>query len=71
MMRANGSFYVLVVVAGLVAYGTYQWWFNPHRAIKGQLGALAATLSILAVPRSWSTALRCAMVTSSFRLCMC
>ncbi|MES1256004.1 MAG: hypothetical protein ABUS56_10375, partial [Acidobacteriota bacterium] len=42
----------------LVAYFTYQWWFNPQRAIKRQLGALAATLS---VPDSgWSDADRLA-----------
>jgi hypothetical protein len=34
------------VVALLVTYFSYQWWFNPSRAIKRQLGELAATLSV-------------------------
>jgi hypothetical protein len=37
--------YVAAVVAVLAAYFTYQWWFSPQRAIKRQLGELAATLS--------------------------
>ena len=37
--------YVSVVLAVLVGYFTYQWWFNPSRAIKWQLGELAAALS--------------------------
>jgi SnoaL-like domain len=45
-MRTNGSVYVSVVVALLVAYFSYQWWYNPRRAIKRQLGELAATLSV-------------------------
>ena len=45
-MKANGSIYVSVVLAALVAYFSYQWWFNPQRAIKRQLGELAATLSV-------------------------
>lgn len=44
-MQSNGSVYVAVVVAVLAGYFTYQWWFNPHRAIKRQLGNLAAALS--------------------------
>jgi hypothetical protein len=46
MRRASGSTYVAVVLALLVGYFTYQWWFNPRRAIKRQLGELAATLSV-------------------------
>jgi hypothetical protein len=45
-MRTNGSVYVSVVLALLVGYFSYQWWFNPRRAIKRQLGELAATLSV-------------------------
>ena len=45
-MKTNGSVYVAVVLAVLVSYFTYQWWFNPSRAIKRQLGELAATLSV-------------------------
>jgi hypothetical protein len=44
-IKSNGSIYVAVVVAVLAGYFTYQWWFNPYRAIKRQLGELAATLS--------------------------
>ena len=45
-MRTSGSVYVSVVVALLLAYFSYQWWYNPRRAIKRQLGELAATLSV-------------------------
>ena len=44
-MKTNGSAYVAVVVAVLAGYFTYLWWFNPQRAIKRQLGNLAAALS--------------------------
>jgi hypothetical protein len=44
-IKANGSIYVTLVVAVLAGYFTYQWWFNPNRAIKRQLGNLAAALS--------------------------
>ena len=50
-MKRNGSVYVAVVLSLLVAYFTYQWWFNPRRAIKRQLGELAATLSVPADSR--------------------
>jgi hypothetical protein len=30
----------------LVGYFTYQWWFNPSRAVKRRLGEIAAALSI-------------------------
>ena len=43
--KSNGSIYVVVVFAVLAGYFTYQWWFNPQRAIKRQLGNLAAALS--------------------------
>jgi hypothetical protein len=45
-MRTNGSVYVSVVFAVLIAYLGYQWWFNPARAVKRRLGELAATLSV-------------------------
>jgi hypothetical protein len=45
-MRSNGSTYVSVVFALLIAYFSYQWWFNPHRAVKRRLGELAAMLSV-------------------------
>jgi hypothetical protein len=45
-MRSNGSTYVSVVFALLIAYFSYQWWFNPHRAVKRRLGELASTLSV-------------------------
>jgi len=45
-MKANGSLYVSIVLAVLVGYFSYQWWFNPSRAIKRQLGELAASLSV-------------------------
>jgi hypothetical protein len=45
-MKTPGSVYVAVVVALLAGYFTYQWWFNPQRAIKRQLGNLAAALSV-------------------------
>jgi hypothetical protein len=45
-IKSNGSMYVAVVVAALAGYFTYQWWFNPRRAITRQLGELAATLSV-------------------------
>ncbi len=50
-MKQNGSIYVSIVLSLLVAYFTYQWWFNPRRAIMRQLGALAATLSVPAGSR--------------------
>jgi hypothetical protein len=45
-MKANGSVYVAAVFAVLVGYFTYQWWFNPSRAVKRRLGEIAAALSI-------------------------
>jgi hypothetical protein len=50
-VKSNGSVYVAVVLALLAGYFTYQWWFNPRRAIKRQLGELAATLSVPADSR--------------------
>jgi SnoaL-like protein len=44
-MRSNGSVYVFAVFAVLVGYFTYQWWFNPSRAVKRRLGEVAAALS--------------------------
>ena len=51
-MKTNGSVYAAVVFALLAGYFTYQWWFNPSRAIKRQLGELAATLSVSPDSRS-------------------
>jgi hypothetical protein len=45
-MRTNGSVYVAAVVAVLAGYFTYQWWFNPSRAVKRRLGEVAAALSV-------------------------
>jgi len=45
-MRSNGSVYVAAVIAALAGYFTYQWWFNPARAIKQRLGQVAAALSV-------------------------
>jgi hypothetical protein len=45
-MRSNGSVYVAVVLAALLGYFTYQWWFNPARAVKQRLGEVAAALSV-------------------------
>ncbi len=45
-MKSNGSLFVAAVVALLVGYFAYQWWFNPHRVIKRRLGELAATLTV-------------------------
>jgi hypothetical protein len=45
-MRRAGSIYVSLVLAALAGYFTYQAWFNPNRAVKRQLGELAATLSV-------------------------
>jgi hypothetical protein len=45
-MKSNGSAYVAVVFAALIGYFTYQWWFNPARAVKQRLGEVAAVLSV-------------------------
>jgi hypothetical protein len=45
-MKTNGSVYVAAVFAVLVGYFTYQWWFNPSRAVKRRLGEVAAALSV-------------------------
>jgi hypothetical protein len=45
-MKSNGTNYVLAVFALLAAYFVYVWWFSPTRAVKRQLGRLAATLSV-------------------------
>jgi hypothetical protein len=45
-MKQNGSIYVALVIVAVTGYFTYQWWFNPARAIKRQLGELAAALSV-------------------------
>src|SRR5262245_61894772 len=45
-MSSNGSKYVVAVFGLLAAYFVYVWWFSPARAVKRQLGRLAATLSM-------------------------
>jgi hypothetical protein len=45
-VKSNGSIYVALVIAALAGYFTYQWWFNPTRAIKRRLGEVAAALSV-------------------------
>ena len=45
-MKTNGSVYVAAVLAALVAYFVYQWWFNPHRIVKARLGDIAAAVSL-------------------------
>jgi hypothetical protein len=45
-MKSNGSVYVSTVFALLIFYLGYQWWFNPSRALKRQLGEVAALLSV-------------------------
>ena len=45
-MKTNGSIYVAVVFAALIAYFGYQWWLNPSRAVKHRLGEVAAALSV-------------------------
>jgi hypothetical protein len=45
-MRSNGSKYVVAVFGVLAVYFVYVWWFSPTRAVKRQLGRLAATLSV-------------------------
>jgi hypothetical protein len=45
-MTSNGTKYVLAVFALLGAYFVYVWWFSPTRAVKRQLGRVAATLSV-------------------------
>lgn len=44
-MKSQGSIYASVVLAALVGYFVYQWWFNPNRIIKQRLGDVASTLS--------------------------
>jgi hypothetical protein len=45
-MKSNGSIYVSIVFAVLLFYLGYQWWFNPSRALKRQIGEVAAILSV-------------------------
>jgi len=45
-MKSSGSLYVGATFALLAAYFSYQWWFNPSRALKRQMGEVAAALSI-------------------------
>jgi hypothetical protein len=45
-VKSNGSVYVALVLAALVGYFGYQWWFNPARAAKQRLGEVAFALSV-------------------------
>jgi hypothetical protein len=45
-MKSNGSLYVSAVFGLLLFYLGYQWWFNPSRALKRQMGEVAAALSV-------------------------
>jgi len=45
-MKSSGSVYVGATLALLAAYFSYQWWFNPSRALKRQMGEVAAALSV-------------------------
>jgi hypothetical protein len=45
-MRKSGTVYVAIVFALLIFYLGYQWWFNPSRALKRQMGEVAAVLSV-------------------------
>jgi hypothetical protein len=44
-MKRHGSIYVVVVFAAIAGYFTYQWWYNPTRAVQRRLGELATALS--------------------------
>jgi hypothetical protein len=44
-VKSNGSIYVAVVFVALGGYFSYQWWFNPARAVKLRLGEIALALS--------------------------
>jgi len=45
-MKKSGTVYVAIVFALLIFYLGYQWWFNPSRALKRQMGEVAAVLSV-------------------------
>ena len=45
-MKTHGSLYVAAMFALFGFYFSYQWWFNPGRAVKRQLGEVAAVLSV-------------------------
>ena len=42
-----------VVVDIALGYFGYQWWFNPSRAVKRQLGEVAAALSVPPARATW------------------
>jgi hypothetical protein len=44
-MTRHGSIYVVVVFLAIAGYITYQWWYNPTRAVQRRLGELATALS--------------------------
>jgi len=58
----------------LVFYFSYQWWFNPGRAVKRQLGEVAAVLSVRRANRTlrgwhdWRGCGRFFLKTSAFAL---
>ena len=45
-MKSSGTIYVGATFALLAAYFSYQWWFNPSRALKRQMGEVAEALSV-------------------------
>jgi|SRR5581483_33418 len=45
-MKSNGTIVAAVCFAALAAFFTYQWWFNPTRAVQRRLNDIAAALSI-------------------------
>jgi len=59
-MKSSGSLYVGAIFALLAAYFSYQWWLNPSRAVKRQMGEIAAALS---VPAGESEVARIARMT--------
>src|SRR3989442_15669954 len=61
-MKSNGTKYVVAVFALLAAYFVYVWWFSPTRAVKRQLGRLAATLSVPANDHEAARAARIAQL---------
>jgi hypothetical protein len=65
-MKSNGSKYVVVVFAVLFGYLGYQWWWNPARAVKRQLGELAARLSVPATETDLARVTRVAQLRRYF-----
>lgn len=65
-MKSSGTKYVAAVLVVLAAYGAYEWWFNPVRAIKRRLGELAATLSVPANDSDMARVTRIAQLRKYF-----